>query len=177
MGVPWVEVSQDYLAQGYLDKPAGCSPGTQWRPPRRAGPRCGARGLCRSSCGRGSPARSPESRTTRGPRRPSPRSPRAGRCPRCAADPPPGLRVGGLASATGLSSEPCRPELRSGSQPRPWPRPPRSAPGKRGGRWGGWDGLYRLCHRFPSCLRGRFGSPSSSCQTAGRGGRAGARGT
>lgn len=148
MGVPRVEVSQDYLAQGYLDKPGGCSPGTRWRPRRRAGPRCGARGSCRSSCGPGSPARSPGSRTTRGPRRPSPHSPRAGRCPRCAGDPPPGLRVEGLASATGASSEPNRATQSSAPAPSlarpppatPPPPPPRSTPGKRGGWWGGWDG-------------------------------------
>lgn len=127
-----VEVSQDYVAQGcYLDKPGGCSPGTQWRPPRRAGPRCGARGLCRSSCGRGSPARSLESRTTRGPRRPSPRSPRAGRCPRRAGDPPPGLRVEGQRSAAPAQLRlPATP-----TPPRATPLPPRSAP--QGGGWGG----------------------------------------
>ena len=66
---------QDSLVEGYLDKRAGCSPDTRRRHPRRAGHRCGARGSCMFSCGRGNPAHSPGSRRTMGPRRPSPRSP------------------------------------------------------------------------------------------------------
>jgi hypothetical protein len=92
-----VSAGQGFLAQCYLDKPAGCSPGTRRHHPRRAGLRCEARGWCTFSSGRGSPARSPGSRTTMDPRRPSLHSACAGKCSRCAGDPPPGLgRTAGL---------------------------------------------------------------------------------
>lgn len=95
-----------------------------------------------------------------------------------------GGRVGGV---TGLSDGAAQRSptptffqtARRGHREPPRPGSPTPAPSFWAweGGWGEDAGLYRRCRRLPSRRRGRSWSLSSSCRTADRGGRAGARGT